>query len=177
MSVATDVAPVVFVPERARRGRTGTGGTATVLPFRPAVLARPAPPADSAREVSLREAADAVPRWYPVLPASSSVGRPEVATRSLPVRLTRRGYAVVGVLAVGLVAGLLWFAHVSAAAESPAPTTRPPAVVTVNDGDTLWSIASQIAPQRDPRAVVATLERVNHLTGSILLPGQRLRTQ
>jgi len=47
----------------------------------------------------------------------------------------------------------------------------------VNDGDTLWSIASQIAPQRDPRAVVATLERVNHLTGSILLPGQRLRTQ
>ena len=177
MSVATDVAPVVFVPERARRGRTGTGGTATVLPFRPAVLARPAPPAESTREVSLREAADAVPRWYPVLPASSSVGRPEVATRSLPVRLTRRGYAVLGILAVGLVAGLLWFAHVSAAAESPAPTTRPPAVVTVNDGDTLWSIASQIAPQRDPRAVVATLERVNHLTGSILLPGQRLRTQ
>ena len=177
MSVATDVAPVVFVPERARRGRTGTGGMATVLPFRPAVLARPASPAESAREVSLREAADAVPRWYPVLPASPSVGRPEAATRSLPVRLTRRGYAVLGVLAVGLVAGLLWFAHVSAAAESPATTTRPPAVVTVHDGDTLWSIASQIAPQRDPRAVVAKLERVNHLTGPILRPGQRLRTQ
>jgi LysM repeat protein len=176
MSVATDVAPVVFVPERARRGRTGTGGTATVLPFRPAVLARTAPPAESAREVSLREAADAVPRWYPVLPASSSVGRPEVATRSLPVRLTRRGYAVLGVLAVGLVAGLLWFAHLSAAG-TPAITTRPPAVLTVHDGDTLWSIASQIAPQRDPRVVVAQLERVNHLTGPILLPGQRLRTQ
>jgi len=173
MSVATDVAPVVFVPERARRGRTGTGGMATVLPFRPGGLARP--PAESAREVSLREAADAVPRWYPVLP--SSVGRPEVATRPLPVRLTRRGYAVLGVLAVGLVTGLLWFAHVSAAAESPATTTRPPAVVTVHDGDTLWSIASQIAPQRDPRVVVARLERVNHLTGPILLPGQRLRTQ
>ncbi len=176
MSVATDVAPVVFVPERARRGRTGTGGTATVLPFRPAVLACPAPPADLAREVSLREAADAVPRWYPVLPASSSVGRQEVATRSLPVRLTRRGYAVLGVLAVGVVAGLLWFAHVSAA-DTPTTTTRPPAVVTVHDGDTLWSIASQIAPQRDPRVVVADLERVNHLSGPILLPGQRLRTQ
>ncbi len=177
MSVATDVAPVVFVPERARRGRTEAGGTATVLPFRPAVLVRPAPPAESVREVCLREAADAVPRWYPVLPASSSVGRPEVATRSIPVRLTRRGYAVLGVLAVGLVTGLLWFAHVSAAAESPATTTRPPAVVTVHDGDTLWSIASQIAPQRDPRTVVAQLERVNHLSGPILQPGQRLRTQ
>ena len=176
MSVATDVAPVVFVPERARRGRTGTGSTATVLPFRPAVLVRPAPPAESVREVSLREAADAVPRWYPVLPASSSVGRPVVTTRSLPVRLTRRGYVVLGVLAVGLVAGLLWFAHVSASAESPT-TTRPPAVVTVHDGDTLWSIASQIAPQRDPRTVVAQLERVNHLSDPILQPGQRLRTQ
>jgi len=139
------------------------------------VPARTTPPAVSAREVSLREAADAVPRWYPVLPASSSVGRPEVATRSLPVRLTRRGYAALGVLAVGLVAGLLWFAHISAAG-TPATTTRPPEVVTVHDGDTLWSIASQIAPQRDPRVVVAQLERVNHLTGPILLPGQRLRT-
>jgi LysM repeat protein len=176
MSVATDVAPVVFVPERARRGRTGTGGTATVLPFRPAVLARPAPPSESPPEVSLREAADAVPRWYPVLPAPSSVGRPEVTTHALPVRLTRRGYAVLGVLAVGLVTGLLWFAHVSAA-DTPAMTTRPPAVVTVHEGDTLWSIASQIAPQRDPRTVVAQLERVNHLSDPILQPGQRLRTQ
>lgn len=177
MSVATDVAPVVFVPERARRGRTGAVGTATVLPFRPAVLARPEQPAEAPlREVSLREAAEAVPRWYPVLPATSSVRHLEVATRSRPVRLTRRGYAVLGVLAVGLVAGLLWLAHVSAAG-APVTTTRPPAVVTVHDGDTLWSIASQIAPQRDPRLVVAQLERVNHLSDPILLPGQQLRTQ
>ena len=176
MSVATDVAPVVFVPERARRGRTGAEGTATVLPFRPAVLARPAPPVEaSPREVSLREAAGAVPRWYPVSPAQS-VGHPDVATRSLSVRLTRRGYAVFGALAVGLIAGLLWLAHVSAA-DAPDTTTRPPAVVTVHDGDTLWSIAAQIAPQRDPRVVVAQLERVNHLSDPILLPGQRLRTQ
>jgi len=177
MSVATDVAPVVVVPERARPGRTGTVGTATVLPFRRAVLARAAPRTEvSPRVVSLREAADAVPRQYPVLAAPSAARGPEVATRSLPVRLTRRGYAVLGVLAVGLVAGLLWLAHVSAAG-APATTTRPPAVVTVHDGDTLWSIASQIAPQRDPRLMVAQLERVNHLSDPILQPGQRLRTE
>jgi len=83
---------------------------------------------------------------------------------------------VLGVVAVGLVTGLLWFAHVSAA-DTPVTTTRPPAVVTVHDGDTLWSIASQIAPQRDPRTVVAQLERVNHLSDPMLQPGQRLRTQ
>jgi LysM repeat protein len=49
--------------------------------------------------------------------------------------------------------------------------------VTVSEGDTLWSIASHIAPQRDPRTVVATLERINHLTDPLLQPGQVLRTR
>jgi hypothetical protein len=188
MSVAADFAPTVLVPERARRGRSGSESAATVLPFRPPVLSRVAPPAQalprdaplragSMRDVSLREAADAVPRWYPVLPEpASSASRPDVEVRTRPVRLTSRGYAVVGVLAASLVTAMLWLAHASADAGS-VTTNRPPAVVTVHDGDTLWSIASHIAPQSDPRVVVARLERVNHLSDPILQPGQRLRTE
>ena len=51
-----------------------------------------------------------------------------------------------------------------------------PATVTVQPGDTLWSIATRLAPQRDPRAEVADLQQLNHLGGGPLVPGQVLRT-
>ncbi len=41
--------------------------------------------------------------------------------------------------------------------------------VTVGPGDTLWGIASDIAPDRDPRAVIAEIEELNGL-GSTTLP-------
>ena len=47
----------------------------------------------------------------------------------------------------------------------------------VGAGDSLWSIAARIAPQRDPRAEVADLQRVNHLASTDLTPGQILRTR
>lgn len=46
--------------------------------------------------------------------------------------------------------------------------------ITVKQGDTLWSIAKQLAPTRDPRDVVAELGRVNALTTGVIQPGQRL---
>jgi LysM repeat protein len=49
--------------------------------------------------------------------------------------------------------------------------------VTVRSGDTLWSIASRVAPGADPRAEVATLQRLNHLRGTALTPGQVLATR
>ncbi len=51
-----------------------------------------------------------------------------------------------------------------------------PDTVTVQSGDTLWSIAGRIAPQRDASAEVADLQRLNHLSGVALVPGQVLRT-
>jgi LysM repeat protein len=53
----------------------------------------------------------------------------------------------------------------------PVPAPR---VVTVAPNDTLWSIASRVAPDTDPRAEVAALQRRNGLTGVELLPGQVL---
>jgi LysM repeat protein len=49
--------------------------------------------------------------------------------------------------------------------------------VTVRPGDTLWSIASRIAPQRDPRLTVAALEQLNHLDTPAVQAGQVLRTR
>jgi hypothetical protein len=102
--------------------------------------------------------------------------RPATASVAPPLRLTRRGIQTVAV-AVAILAGtLVWFAWLSAPAASR-PTPAAPATVTVRSGDTLWSIAGRVAPNRDPRAEVDTLQRVNHLTGVDLAVGQILRTR
>ncbi len=87
-------------------------------------------------------------------------------------RLTRRGRLVVGLLAViGLLAVFLlgWFAA------SPAASAPPQRTVTVSAGQTLWQIARRVAPQADPRVTVAQIERLNHLDGAQVHPGQPLR--
>ena len=60
-------------------------------------------------------------------------------------------------------------------APAPAGSQAPPTAgetYVVQPGDTLWSIAAAIAPDRDPRPVVDALRRVNG--GPTLQPGQRL---
>jgi LysM repeat protein len=47
--------------------------------------------------------------------------------------------------------------------------------VTVGPGDTLWSIATVQAPDRDPRAVISEIEQLNGLDGSVLQVGVVLR--
>jgi hypothetical protein len=105
-------------------------------------------------------------------PRSSPVASPAV-------RLTYRGMAVVAaavaVVALALVA-LAWLC----APDPPSGVSRPraiPELITVRPGDTLWSIAVRVAPQRDPRAEVADLQQINQLSRSSLLPGQIVRTR
>jgi hypothetical protein len=162
MSVATEFPPEVYIPLPARPR------TATVLPFRPRPMAEPGGEGDS-----LRQAARRVDASYPVRPAVT-IGEPIRA--KAPVRLTRRGYVVVALLAAALTTGLLLLAHASAPSSHPAPAGDGVAV-TVRPGDTLWSIASRIAPQRDPRLTVSALEQLNHLDTPAVLPGQVLRTR
>jgi Tfp pilus assembly protein FimV len=104
--------------------------------------------------------------------------RPSSSAVATPVRLTRRGVVVLAVAVAVLAAALLSLARVSApsdANDGRAPLSRP-ATVTVIAGDTLWSIASRLAPDRDPRAEVADLQRLNGLAGVALSAGQVLRT-
>ncbi len=41
-------------------------------------------------------------------------------------------------------------------------------------GDTLWSIAAEIAPTADPREVIGEITRLNMLQGGVLQIGQEL---
>jgi nucleoid-associated protein YgaU len=105
--------------------------------------------------------------------ASVTVLHPPVDPGASTVRLTRRGIVVLAVAVLALGVALVWLAKLSAPQSAAAPPA--PHSVTVQPGDTLWSIASQVAPDRDPRAEVAALQQRNHLTGVALYPGQVLR--
>lgn len=48
------------------------------------------------------------------------------------------------------------------------------AEVTVEYGDTLWTIAKRIAPNQDPRKVVWEIQEMNDMNKSIIYPGQRI---
>jgi nucleoid-associated protein YgaU len=149
MSVATEFPPIVVIPARARAG-------ADQLSAAPEPWCEPL-------EV------EAPPR----LASVSVLARPGEVRPAAPLRLTRRGVAVLAMAVVALGIALVWLAAGSAPNAAPAPAA--PRAVTVQSGDTLWSIASRVAPQRDPRAEVAALQRANHLRDTQLAPGQILR--
>lgn len=51
----------------------------------------------------------------------------------------------------------------------------PPVDVTVRPGDTLWSIAVEAAPDRDPRAVIEEIRGLNRVPGDVVHIGDVLR--
>lgn len=128
--------------------------------FDPEVLPVPRP---------LRTAPAAPARLAPVIRLHPPADPPVAA----PLRLTRRGVVALAVLVGLLGLGLVWLGRLSA----PASPAAGPAhgTVTVQPGDTLWSIASRVAPNADPRAEVAALQQRNRLAGPDLVPGQRLQ--
>jgi len=90
------------------------------------------------------------------------------------VRLTRRGRLVLVALVAFLVVavGLTCAKSVSAATSAPAePTTT---TVVVQPGQTLWELAEQVSPDRDPREVIRQIADLNALDGAIVSPGQAL---
>jgi Tfp pilus assembly protein FimV len=44
----------------------------------------------------------------------------------------------------------------------------------VRSGDTLWAIATAVAPGQDPRVTVDSIEAANHVDAGTLRPGQTL---
>lgn len=173
MSVAPEFPPVVSIPERARPGGRaprvlGAAGGA-VAPRHLRLVG--ADETDACSGASTRA----------VRTAESRAGRivaPAASERAAgPLRLTRRGRLAVSVGFAALAAAFLVVAYWSAPAQSAAHAGVPGSAttVTVQAGDTLWSIAGRIAPARDPRAVVDELVSRNHLGGAALAPGQVLR--
>ncbi len=91
------------------------------------------------------------------------------------VRLTRRGRVVVflAALALLLLAAVAMGAGSVATGESG--TAAPSRVVVINEGDTLWALASEAADGGDVRDMEDTIIRMNALESPMLMVGQRIR--
>ncbi|MCU1555694.1 MAG: LysM peptidoglycan-binding protein [Arthrobacter sp.] len=100
--------------------------------------------------------------------------------RQAPLRLTRRGrfvfFGVPLILLAALILSFSGFLNAPAkASESAAELSLTRTVsVTVQPGESLWAIAGSVAPERDPRDVVADIVQLNNLEAARVLPGQTL---
>ena len=102
--------------------------------------------------------------------------RPVQAARREPIRLNRRGRLFFGsllVLPIIAVAYFLGLGASQAGADSTVSTTSFEQV-TVMPGDTLWNIATTIAPNADTQQVIADIVSLNQLETATVQPGQRL---
>lgn len=99
---------------------------------------------------------------------------------ALPIRRShplsvyrRRRLALAGALLVALaLASVLLDALAGARSGDDRPRPVAEVAVVVEPGDTVWSIAAEVAPGADPRPVVDAIAEANG--GSALVAGQRL---
>jgi hypothetical protein len=136
---------------------------------------RPTDPTSPARGRTVRPAVPApVVQVRPV--GRRAVGQRVVRPAPGPLRLTRRGRLVSFATAL-LIAGVTLVGVASRAGslhETAAVPASVPAQVVVAPGETLWSIAQRVAPDRDPRTVVAGIQRLNGLRTAEVHAGQTL---
>ncbi len=127
--------------------------------------------------ISFTPAAPALPRvtGRSVRPTVTVAASSAPATR---LRITARGRRVLAgiialpvaaVLAMGVLGG--GAAIASHQQGAPAGTFE---TVTVMPGDSLWSIAAEVAPQSDPRDVILAISNLNNLGDGTLRAGQSL---
>lgn len=94
------------------------------------------------------------------------------------LRLTARGRRLLTAIAALPAVLALGFAVISGGSAIASLDAGAPAdsfvTVTVSTGDTLWSIAEDVAPQADPRDVVDAIVRLNALDGASIAAGQSL---
>ena len=106
----------------------------------------------------------------------SAVAYPSFHPQPTRLVLTRRGRRVIAfLLALPLVIAVLCVAvsASNAAASSSATSDSSLTWITVESGETLWSLANDLAPTKDPRDVIAEIVSLNQLH-SELQPGQHI---
>ena len=103
------------------------------------------------------------------------------APAAVPLRLTRRGRVVLGLLVAALATVLV--AMLTAGPAGGVPRSGHPASragyrgmtqIVVQPGQTLWSIAAATEPTADPRAVIQQIVSANALGGDTVRAGQLL---
>jgi len=104
--------------------------------------------------------------------APTRFARPVVAARGINYARRRAMAVVLVVVALLAVAfNMLQTQSAGAAAHSGKASFT---YVYVAPGDTLWSIATKYAPERDPQQEITDIQNLNALSGSDVVPGQRL---
>ena len=96
------------------------------------------------------------------------------------LRLTPRGRVVFTTIAAAPLVAIALFiglgggdavAGAVASQDAPVATLE---YVSIAPGQSLWQLAEQVAPQADPREVVADILALNRLASADLQPGQEL---
>lgn len=107
----------------------------------------------------------------------SGFARPAALRPASPrLRLTKRGRGVLTFLAATplVIAAFVFALNGGGATASLEGSNVPFEYVTVESGQSLWQIAESVAPQSDPREVIAQLIEFNQLSGSDISAGQQL---
>jgi LysM repeat protein len=194
MSVATEFPPDVHIPAAARPRSlrvvpAGADPTAYVAkrspgPAAPAAAALGAGVIDLDRwrhqfvgaQAGDRRRNDAGLRTRPEPASAGSAAFSSSAPAS--IRLTRLGTVVIAVASLVTALAVVAIAWLSAPTGTAAPSAASgPSLVTVHSGDSLWTIAGEVAPDRDPRVEIAELRQLNHLADDTVTPGQQLRVR
>jgi LysM repeat protein len=90
------------------------------------------------------------------------------------LRMTRRGRAVLTTVVATPLVIVALIAGINAGGAIGTGSSTPLQSVTVSSGETLWQLAQQIAPNADPRDVVADIIQVNELASADITPGEKL---
>ena len=112
--------------------------------------------------------------------AVGSAGKkaPGATANATHLRLTRRGRLVFIGLPLMLTAAaaltVLGFFTAPAKASSGAPEVTETLKVSVTPGDSLWGLAEEFAPDRDPRDVVSDIMELNNLSDDRVSAGVQL---
>ena len=108
--------------------------------------------------------------------AITFTGSTAPVVRAPRLRLTARGRAVFTTLAAAPLVAIALFVGLGggdavASQDAPGATLE---YVSVVPGQSLWQLAEQVAPQADPREVVADILALNQLESADVQPGQEL---
>jgi len=90
------------------------------------------------------------------------------------LRLTQRGRRVLTALIAGPLVVIALAAALNGGAATATDSSAPLQYVSVGDGESLWQLASSIAPGADPRDVIDEIVSINQLDSAQIFPGQQL---
>jgi LysM repeat protein len=102
---------------------------------------------------------------------------PDSAATTGRLRITARGRAVLAAaVALPIILVLGFFAMFSGGSAVATGSTAGAEFdyLTVKAGQSLWVIAETLAPEADPRDVIAEIMSLNQLSESAVQPGQRI---